>query len=440
MAYRLNEDVRCSARSPATVPREVAAIWKGAAEAATRAPGDIWRALFDLPLTDGARAIFEEARDLFDWDFVLPPAVMFHPHRLPIECSFAAPSGRVTLAIETAEQAKSLQAVLAGQRHACNSAGEDGAEAIAADLTAAGLLTEERLRPPQFAKPGIYRSLNSAVVFRSEQACVVVDPDFFYGRWLGANDMATLDAVVISHSHMDHFSYLALLQFPRDTTIIVPHVEKQSILSEDMAGLLRDAGFTNVIVAPWHTSHRVKDIVIHALPFYGEQPWLSFASPVFALRNWGNTYVIETPTARTWLLVDSGSEYGYSMLEVADEVAQLGGVDVFMSGVFDVRWHPGQIDGWGGQWWCFPVEKLNTPQSWPTGQLMNLGHANVNRLLATVKARHFFPYTSPRYLAGTAAESDQVAKIAAIGPLATEFHSWQIGDRVEFGNGPCDGR
>ena len=108
-----------------------------------------------------------------------------------------------------------------------------------------------------------------------------------------------IDAVVISHSHEDHFCPASLMFFPSDTPIIIPNVKKPSMLCVDMAAILKSCGFTNIIEADWYSSHVVGDITLHAYPFYGEQPWLNFYSPIPGFRNQGNTFVAVSYTHLT---------------------------------------------------------------------------------------------------------------------------------------------
>jgi L-ascorbate metabolism protein UlaG (beta-lactamase superfamily) len=244
-------------------------------------------------------------------------------------------------------------------------------------------------------EPGIYRLQHASLLFRSQSTRIIVAPVFcpFENYWLDALDVPVVDAILISHSHGDHFCPLTLMHYPNDVTIIVPRVEMPSMLCPDMASLLRDAGFTNVIDAPWYSKQTVGDIQIGIYPFYGEQPWLTFCSPLAGFRNAGNTYVVDVDGLKTWFLIDSGTEHGSSMKEVCARVrAEEGEIDVVMSNLREFPWHPAQIDGSGRYLFCFPMERLENPEQWPHGRLMTFGPLGMREFLTELGAKHFFPY------------------------------------------------
>ena len=152
-------------------------------------------------------------------------------------------------------------------------------------------------------RPAIHRLQHASVLYRAGQSGVLVDPHL-HSSYRSASirsdiyrDQLTnkVDAILISHCHEDHFSLATLLTFPLETPIVVPKVPRSSIICPNLERMLRSSGFRNVIVADWHSSPLIfGDIRVHALPFYGEQP-LRFELPSHAdLRNWGNTYLVET--------------------------------------------------------------------------------------------------------------------------------------------------
>jgi hypothetical protein len=121
---------------------------------------------------------------------------------------------------------------------------------------------------------------HNTVVVRSRSSRVIVDPFLFAAgsaypasyQPLQLRDVGPVDAVLITHSHPDHFDPASLLRFPPETRMIVPRVDRETILAVAMESRLHELGFANVQVLDWGATALVGDIEVHALPFYGEQP------------------------------------------------------------------------------------------------------------------------------------------------------------------------
>jgi L-ascorbate metabolism protein UlaG (beta-lactamase superfamily) len=181
---------------------------------------------------------------------------------------------------------------------------------------------------------------HSCVVIRSRDTRIVIDPVWFPGastypdgyQPLLLRDVGPVDAILITHSHPDHFGPSSLLRFPSETRIIVPLVERETLLSVDMVLRLRQLGFLNITALPWGTSTQVGDIEVRALPFYGEQPT---DGPVLhpSIRNVGNTYLIRTPDFSAVFLADSGRDSQGDVRDLATQArANFGSVDVVFCG------------------------------------------------------------------------------------------------------------
>src|SRR5262249_24326176 len=142
-----------------------------------------------------------------------------------------------------------------------------------------------------------------------------------------------VDAILISHSHRDHWHLPTLMTFPRDTVIVVPKAARASMLCPDFEKTLRALGFTRIISLGWYDPPvQVGDLEIHAFPFYGEQPLLREAPRHPGLRNHGNTYVVRHASYTSWFLIDSGNDWMGRMVEVAGEVkSRFGCIDLLLS-------------------------------------------------------------------------------------------------------------
>jgi L-ascorbate metabolism protein UlaG (beta-lactamase superfamily) len=181
---------------------------------------------------------------------------------------------------------------------------------------------------------------HNTVVVSSKTSRVMVDPYMFAAsaeypadyQPLQVRDLGHVDALLITHSHPDHFDPATLLQFPLTTKLIVPPVERETMLAADIAYRARELGFTDVTVLPWNEMLQVGDIEVHALPFYGEQPTeAEMLHP--EIRNVGSTYLVRTPSLSAVFLADSGRDGLGNVKDVASATrARLGKVDVVFSG------------------------------------------------------------------------------------------------------------
>ena len=181
---------------------------------------------------------------------------------------------------------------------------------------------------------------HNTVVVRSADRQVLVDPFLFphTSRYpqdyqpVRLAELGVLDAVLITHSHPDHFDLGSLLQIPSATRMIVPYVERESLLAVDMSARLAELGFDRITVLEWGQSTSVGDIEVHALPFYGEQPTDGeVLHPT--VRNVGNTYLVRTPSLSAVFLADSGRDGQGDVKQVAARArARLGAVDIVFAG------------------------------------------------------------------------------------------------------------
>lgn len=124
---------------------------------------------------------------------------------------------------------------------------------------------------------------------------------------LRAVDFPNLDAVFITHSHPDHFDPVSLFGLGADTRIYVPAVERESLLSLDMAARLAELGFSNVERLVPEQTVTLPGADILALPFLGEQPTTGEVLHP-EIRNQGLVYALSSPEGRLLFLADSGRD------------------------------------------------------------------------------------------------------------------------------------
>lgn len=147
-----------------------------------------------------------------------------------------------------------------------------------------------------------------------------------------ARELDGIDAILVTHCHPDHFDMGTLLRFGAAMPIFVPAVERETVLSVDMAARLEELGFRNVHRLAWFEEATVGRVRVIALPFYGEQPTTgAILHP--EVRMLGNTYLVEVAGRRVALTVDSGRDHLGDVHELARDAAErYGPIDVLFGG------------------------------------------------------------------------------------------------------------
>jgi L-ascorbate metabolism protein UlaG (beta-lactamase superfamily) len=316
-------------------------------------------------------------------------------------------------------------------------------------LLAAGVVGP--VEPPRVALPPrgvpcLVRLQHASVLIQSATTAILVDPHLHSSyepaleRSLARSDLeGRVDAVLLSHSHGDHYDLATLAMLPRDLPIVVPRVPRGNLLCEDMAARLRSLGFRRVLDPPWYApAIEVGDVEVHPLPFHGEQPLVDGPLREPELRNWGNTYLVRTPQASSWLLVDSGNDVSGRAVEVAAHVrATWGPIDLVLSNLREFgAFTPLYVTGAGQFWFALPPALLEEFESL-AGSSVTLGPAGVAEVCAVAGARRFLPY------AHWWAEPGQrgPGEVELVGRLAqelarraapTEIHPWAIGDAARL--------
>ena len=297
--------------------------------------------------------------------------------------------------------------------------------------------------------PGVIRLQHASLLYRSNTTGVLVDPHLHsnYGLPFLKEDMTRaklqglVDAILISHSHYDHWHYPTLMMFPADIPIIVPKVPQGTITCEDMEARLKSLGFENVIAVDWYAEPiTVGDIDIHVLPFYGEQPLVpEYDQPKYPeLRNWGNTYLLRTEHYTSWFLIDAGTEPAGSMLEVAEYVKQKFDVDHIISNFQPLSYNSigTDLSSWGID---IVGNLLSNPQIFAVTNkqegeyISTLGPKGVAAISAIVGAKSCLPYAHSWAELGTYTTQDEMLiketqeELKKIGS-STKVIPWRIGE------------
>ncbi|MCJ2542846.1 MBL fold metallo-hydrolase [Thermostichus vulcanus] len=319
-------------------------------------------------------------------------------------------------------------------------------------LIASQVLVEQPYTPvaAPLGSSGVYRLQHAALLYRSGTTGILVDPQFHsnYGREGLKADITRamvegqVDAILISHSHYDHWHYPTLMMFPADIPVIVPKVPRPSLMCEDMEGRLRSLGFEQVIAVDWYADPiRIGDIDVRVLPFYGEQPLVPrFDSPQHPdLRNWGNTYLLQCEEFTSWFLIDAGFEPAASMVEVAEYVRdRFAPLDHLISNFQALSYNSigTDLSSWGVD---IVANLLSNPRIFSVtneqegGYIATLGPAGVAELSSITQAKACLPYADSWSDLGTPGIHDRELIEATLVELqkrgaATAVIPWHIGD------------
>ncbi|WGV27157.1 MBL fold metallo-hydrolase [Halotia branconii] len=298
--------------------------------------------------------------------------------------------------------------------------------------------------------PGVFRLQHAALLYRTKTTGILVDPQLHsnYGLTNLKQDITRamlegfVDAILISHSHYDHWNLPTLMLFAPEIPIIVPKVPRGSMTCEDMKARLEGLGFQKVIAVDWYAEPiAIGDMEIHVLPFYGEQPLVpEYNQPKHPdLRNWGNTYLLRTPYYSSWFLIDAGDDPMGSMRDVAEYVKQkFGGVDQVLSNFLSLSYNSigTDLSGWGAD---ILGNLLSNPQIFSVTNkkegfhLATLGAKGIAEICAIVDAKVCLPYAHSWAELGQYTKSDEqliedaIAELAKVG-CSTQVIPWKIGD------------
>src|SRR5262249_55465124 len=119
-------------------------------------------------------------------------------------------------------------------------------------LSEIGALTDAPPEPP-LTEGEVTFVGHATLLFTSAHTRLLVDPFLLpsSSKYRSGYEPLSIDqlcpnAILITHSHQDHFHLGTLLRFGPDIPIYVPYVDRESLLSIDMAYRLREIGFRSV--------------------------------------------------------------------------------------------------------------------------------------------------------------------------------------------------
>ena len=219
-------------------------------------------------------------------------------------------------------------------------------------LVEAGALLDFQEQAPTSAerRPGVQFVGHATLGIDDGDSRLLIDPylvpksSLYPADWQPPSpaELGRQDAVLVTHSHPDHFDPGTLLRCGADTPIYVPAVERESVLAIDMVARLRELGFRNVHgVEDWN-AFSVGGIRVRAMPFYGEQPTVGERLHP-EIRNQGATYLVEAAGSTLAVLADAGSDSSGDVRDLAALAREEHGpIDVLFGGYRGFGLYPAQ--------------------------------------------------------------------------------------------------
>lgn len=313
--------------------------------------------------------------------------------------------------------------------------------------------------PPVWAterEPGIYRREHASLVFQSRNARVIIDPVRLargMPRYVSLPELPDndwFDAILISHSHGDHWHLPSIMQQAEsaDTLVVVPEVPRANLLCPEVLADTLTAVGQRVIAPKWGSSFKVGDIEIDVLPFYGEQPTQLPPGPPPGLRSWGNCYRINTEDYSAIVLVDTGRDPDGDMVEaVRRSVERRGPPDVILSCAREFK--SPFFGGLGTYWGALRFDRLRELYGQyvdGTLPITTAGIQGIADICRVAGAKYYLPYahgyeglgeriTDIGWTGGEPSEDETLKKLSAAlleTKSATQVTEWVIGEHVRF--------
>ena len=103
------------------------------------------------------------------------------------------------------------------------------------------------------ALPELLFMSHSSIFVRGDRGSILIDPAILSSNELLGREgrrpfqiASSVDAILVSHCHWDHFSFQTLLRVPRRTTIFVPRATKRTLPNPPLKTYLDAFGFEDV--------------------------------------------------------------------------------------------------------------------------------------------------------------------------------------------------
>ncbi len=253
-------------------------------------------------LSDGPHRLRDE------WLYPDPRRIV--PAQLAVERGLGEVAARVVL---PAGLASELAAWLGEWERGARAPRAPAAARLWEALREAGALVTRGAPAVRAAAPSVTFVGHATLLVDDGDRRVLVDPFLlprsrrFPRDWQPAcaASLGRIDAVLLTHSHPDHYDPGTLLRLGRDTPIHVPDVARESVLAIDMVARLRELGFREVHPHAPGQVVCVGGVRAHALPFHGEQPTTGERLHP-EVRNEGLTWLVEAAGRRLAVLADAG--------------------------------------------------------------------------------------------------------------------------------------
>src|SRR5437879_5098990 len=203
-------------------------------------------------------------------EMLFPQPAQAPPNALWLECPSSAGKLRANLPAAHWPLAHDLIARLSGV--GCAESGDpdlhQDMRALLRAMRGENLLEEVNDASPltEIANADLTFVGHNTVMVRSGSTRVLVDPLFFPRaatypadyQPLSISDVGAPDAVLITHSHPDHFDPGSLLRIPLETRAIVPFLERETLLAVAIAERPRELAFRRLQVLDSGTATSVR--------------------------------------------------------------------------------------------------------------------------------------------------------------------------------------
>lgn len=287
-------------------------------------------------------------------------------------------------------------------------------------------------------RKGIHRLQHANLLFHSGKTKILTDPHFHSfdepGNINGItySELPAPDAILITHSHGDHYDLASLALFDRKTKIFFPKVHRGTILCPDICEELSALGFNELF--PLEGNYQpitVGDMTITPAPFFGEQATHNEPPHRPDVKNFGLTYIIEFEGKKSWLLADSGKDGEGDMIHVAGELRKkIGAIDHVFSCFREIKNRTPFYLTNGATWLTLSTEQMKKHSAGSPS--LTLGVEGLSMIMDIFPEADIYPYAHMWSSYGHSPELDQqeIPKLRALSRNEEKICAWKIGDSI----------